>query len=103
SPSPAHKLSSTLNDVSCRSPKNCTAIGYSATTPHRFKTLIEKWNGTRWRIQASPSRRGKVSDLFGGTCPGPHEGIEVANCSDRVGVRRALVETWFGIKWRIAA
>ncbi|HYK33777.1 MAG TPA: hypothetical protein VEV63_17525 [Streptosporangiaceae bacterium] len=103
SPSPAHKLGSNLNDVYCRSPRNCTAIGYSDTTPHRFKTLIEKWNGTRWRIQASPNRRGKVSDLFSVFCPGPRECIAVGNYSDRVGVRRALIETWFGSKWRIAA
>ena len=102
SSTPAHKLSSSLNDVDCRSPQNCTAVGYSATTPHLFKTLIEKWNGTRWRIQASPNSRGKVSDLFSVFCPAPRECIAVGNHSDRVGVRHALIETWFGIKWRIA-
>jgi hypothetical protein len=102
SPSPAHKLSSNLNDVYCRSPQNCTAIGYSTTTPHRFKTLIEKWNGTTWQIQASPSSRGKVSDLFSVFCPAVRECIAVGNYSDRVGVRHALIETWFGIRWRIA-
>jgi hypothetical protein len=42
-----------LAAVSCTSPRACTATGanFSATRP----TLAERWNGTRWRVQRTPS------------------------------------------------
>lgn len=40
-------------DVSCSSPSACTAVGQANF--NGVSTLIERWNGTKWVMQASPS------------------------------------------------
>jgi hypothetical protein len=64
---------STLLAVSCTSATACFAVGnYSFHLRKDFsgplKTLVERWNGTRWSIIASPNRPGAVSDLDGVSC-----------------------------------
>lgn len=43
-----------LNGVKCSSGTSCTAVG-SAEYQVGEKTLAERWNGTSWKVQATPS------------------------------------------------
>ena len=54
-----------LSGVSCVSAAVCTATGSSVG--NQALTLIESWNGTRWRVVPSPSR-GNASYLTGVSC-----------------------------------
>ena len=49
-----------LNSVSCVTVSECVAVGFRfdpKTKPSRQTThnLAEEWNGTDWRIQATPA------------------------------------------------
>jgi hypothetical protein len=48
---------SSLFGVACTAPSACTAVGTSFTTAGASQTLAERWDGTRWTIQATPTRR----------------------------------------------
>jgi len=43
-----------LDSVSCRTAADCTAVGWSAIGSFGL-TLAERWNGTAWHIQTTPS------------------------------------------------
>jgi hypothetical protein len=50
-----------LLSVSCVTPAECVAVGYRfnpKTKPSRrlFRNLAEEWNGTTWRVQATPNQ-----------------------------------------------
>src|SRR5215469_10175477 len=56
-----------LNDVACRSARDCLAVGadYHTDTP-----LAETWNGTRWRAVSVPLPSGASGALLDGVaCP----------------------------------
>jgi hypothetical protein len=80
-----------LNGVSCASAANCTAVGdYYQTASGPQVTLIERWNGTAWRVEPSPST-GRGSTLDSVSCPG------AASCT-AVG---SLVLGWNGVTWTV--
>ena len=80
-----------LNDVSCASPANCTAVGdYYRTASGPQLTLIERWNGTAWRVEPSPSI-GRSSTLDGVSCP------SATSCT-AVG---SLIIGWNGASWKV--
>jgi hypothetical protein len=70
-PNPIPQGRNQLNSVSCTSPRSCTAVGVDAAgdlaPPGGF---AETWDGTRWRLQATPVPRGTVlTELFTVSCP----------------------------------
>ena len=80
-----------LNGVSCASPANCTAVGdYYRTGAGPQPTLIERWNGTAWRVEPSPST-GRFSTLDSVSCP------SAASCT-AVG---SLILGWNGLAWTV--
>jgi hypothetical protein len=94
--SPAAKASDVkhvdfLNGVSCASRTNCTAVGdyYRAASGPQL-TLVERWDGTAWRIGPSPSI-GRVSTLDGVSCP------SATSCT-AVG---SLIIGWNGASWKV--
>jgi hypothetical protein len=58
--------SNTFTAVSCSTPTNCVAVGYSNIGSAQ-KTLVESWNGRAWSRRTSPNR-GDFSLLFGVDC-----------------------------------
>jgi hypothetical protein len=54
-----------LDGVSCTSRASCTAVGYSDTAPPITTSLAERWNGTKWVIQATPNPPGGLTYLPG--------------------------------------
>ena len=72
-PNPMTQGRNQLNSVSCTSPRACTAVGVDAASdfapPGGF---AEAWDGTRWRLQATPVPPGTVlTELFTVSCPVP--------------------------------
>jgi hypothetical protein len=58
-----------LNGVSCASAANCAAVGdYYRTAAGPQVTLVERWNGTAWRIEPSPGT-GRGNTLDSVSCP----------------------------------
>ena len=80
-----------LNGVSCASASNCTAVGeYYRTARGPQLTLVERWNGTAWRVQPSPSI-GRYSTLDSASCP-------TATSCTAVG---SLIAGWNGVRWKV--
>ncbi len=80
-----------LNAVSCASPTNCTAVGqYYQTAGGPQLTLIERWNGTAWRLEPAPSI-GRGSTLDSVSCP------SATSCT-AVG---SLILGWQGVRWKV--
>jgi hypothetical protein len=79
-----------LNGVSCASAANCTAVGdYYRTAAGPQVTLVERWNGTAWRIEPSPGT-GRGVTLDSVPCPG-------ATSCTAVG---SPVIGWNGVSWK---
>ena len=66
-PDPAGPVDSFLNGVSCTSATACTAAGDTTDSAGNAVTLAERWNGTTWTIQATPSP-GLSAALNGVSC-----------------------------------
>ncbi len=102
-PDPAGAISSSLSAVSCTSPRSCTATGDYTTRPGGSLTLAESWNGTRWRIQATPNPAGAIfSSLSAVSCTSPRSGTATGDYTKtRGGFGLPLAERWNGTSWRI--
>ena len=80
-----------LNGVSCAAPANCTAVGnYYLTTSGPQLTLIERWDGSAWRVERSPTA-GLDGTLDSVSCP------SASSCT-AVG---SLVLGWNGTSWKV--
>jgi hypothetical protein len=89
---------SQLNGVSCASRRSCTAVGMdgdpNSGTPFM---LVERWDGSRWSIQPTPSAGGLDGALGDVSCPSVTMCTAVgATAGDYV-----RVERWNGIAWSI--
>lgn len=80
-----------LNGVSCVSATDCTAVGdYYKTAAGPTLTLIERWNGTAWRVEPSPAL-GRTGTLASVSCP------SATSCA-AVG---SLIMGWNGVTWKV--
>src|SRR5260370_23415128 len=70
SSSPAYvKRADLLNGVSCVSPNACWAVGAYYYGTAAGYTLVDRWDGSAWRVQPSPDSV-RYSVLSGVACPG---------------------------------
>src|SRR6185437_936096 len=79
-----------LIGVSCPRARDCVAVGSAGD-----RTLVERWTGHRWRIQASGSRR--AGFLTAVSCSSPSVCVAVGSTASN----RALAESWNGNRWVI--
>src|SRR6516165_9924069 len=91
-PNPARATVSALNGVACSTPSACTAVG-QAIIGGVSQALAERWNGTRWSIQATPNPAQGTGALFGVACTS-------ASACTAVGFSSAgtLAERWDGTR-----
>jgi hypothetical protein len=104
-PNPPGALSADLSGVSCVSAE-CTAVGEDKNRAGDTVTLVERWNGRRWGIQASPnlSRDGFPSGhLYGVSCEAMDACIAVGDGTGASGTLATLAERWDGTSWTIPA
>jgi hypothetical protein len=106
---PSPTRDSVLSAISCRSARDCTAVGSRSTHRRRFrtKTLAERWNGRRWHIQTTRNPRPDLLSV-----------LQAVSCTPgracmAVGFRKALrpgsvpvavvtmAERWNGRRWVI--
>jgi hypothetical protein len=91
-----------LAGVSCTSARACTAVGDYYTTAGQAVTLAERWNGTRWAVQPTPSPAGVTAALLSGvSCTSPLACTAVGFSMDQAGGQRTLAERWNGAQWAI--
>lgn len=102
SPNPNNDVQSVLYSVSGKSPNNVWAVGSSHNGSLPSRTLIEHWDGTRWRIVQSPSPDSQFNEL---------RGVATLSANDvwAVGFRggtktetpiETLILHWDGSSWR---
>src|SRR5262249_34963662 len=81
-----------LNGVSCTSLSACTAVGGRADGT----TLAERWNGTRWRIQATPNPPGGAF-LNSVSCAS----ASACTAGGNTNSGKTLADPWNGTRWTI--
>lgn len=101
---PAELHDSFLESVSCSSATACTAVGNYTAWPETTVQLplAERWNGTKWTLQAAAHTGYKTTYLNGVACPSATECLAVGfdGTSSRY---YALGERWNGSEWSIVA
>jgi hypothetical protein len=96
-PNPAGAVQTFLGPVSCTAPSACTTTGEQHSATGIVHTVAERWNGTSWRIQATPNPpKAQFANLPGLACTGPSACLAVGS-SDQ----GTLAERWNGTRWRI--
>lgn len=102
-----------LDRLSCSAPTACTAVGSflnanppaaaAAGTSGHGVTLVERWDGRRWSLQATPNPAGAAqSELGGVSCSAPKTRVAVGYYTNAAGEEaRTLAMRWNGTRWSI--
>jgi hypothetical protein len=91
-----------LQGVSCLSASACTVVGYSFNTSGNEFTLAERWNGSHWSIESTPSPGVYGPQLFAVSCPTSTSCTAVGSYQAVVsGPQQTLVEHWNGTAWSV--
>ncbi|MGH3159178.1 MAG: hypothetical protein ACRDNF_21755 [Streptosporangiaceae bacterium] len=99
-PSPAGTRFTSLQAVSCTAADACTATGFYRNHAQVQQALAERWNGTKWTIQAAVTP-GKLSLLYGAACTSASSCTAVGWYSTGVGDGKPLAEAWNGTSWQV--
>jgi len=85
-----------LSGVSCTSASACVAVGAANAFTPTATTLAERWNGTRWAIQATPNPPQGGGTLNGVSC------TSAAACTAVGGANAGtFAERWNGAGWSL--
>jgi len=91
-----------LQAVSCSSTSACTAAGFHEGVSEPAVTLVDRWNGTEWKIQATPNPEGaKGSVLEGVSCASSTVCTAAGYYKNSSGTRVTLAEEWNGTEWKV--
>lgn len=91
-----------LNGVSCSSSTACTAVGGYKNSSKVEVTLAERWNGTEWKVEATPNPTGALaSHLTGVSCPSSSACTAVGWYENSSKTTMVLAEHWTGTEWAI--
>ncbi len=104
SPNPPGLNFAIIDSISCPDTTTCHAVGLY-TTGTRTRTLVERWNGSRWSVVASPNPLPGVLEFAGlgaVACSGSTDcyAVGFAVTTTSAG-SRALIEHWNGSTWSI--
>lgn len=100
-PAPSRSRGSFISGIACTGRTNCWAVGYYAKSSGVYETLVEHWNGAKWKVtrSANPSRS-TLGVLNGVACTGSKNCTAIGYAgrgSDIV----TLSEQWSGTKWTV--
>jgi len=94
---------SSLNGVSCVSATDCIAVGgVQIGDAGDGQALVERWDGTRWSIVATP-KSGRLPYLWGVSCVSATDCTAVGERTVYLLGTQALVEHWDGTRWSMVA
>ena len=109
-PRPGIAQGTYLFGVSCTSGHMCIAVGdyfYNEQGDDGCSdgiclALAERWDGTRWSLQAMPNPAGTTQvDLWGVSCASPTACTAVGSYTDAANQSLPLAERWNGKTWSI--
>lgn len=91
-----------LQGVAVTSSCNAWAVGHYLNLNDSDQTLIERWNGNAWKIQASqnPGGPGNTNDLSEVAAVSPRSAWAVGSYYNGT-ADRTLIERWNGKKWKV--
>lgn len=103
-----------LNGVSCPTARACIAVGDAATgAPNGpsgvTRSLVERWDGGRWRREPSPNPGPRPlssawnTALNAVSCADPEHCVAIGSYSPSWNRSRLLAETYAGGRWSISA
>jgi len=98
-PNPLHATYSALFGVTCGTLSACTAVGLAIIAGTQ-QTLAERWNGTTWNIQATPTLPAGGGFLNAVSCATAAACIAVGQ-SNIGGAYQTLAERWDGTTWSL--
>lgn len=103
SPNSSTTRDAILYAVTCVSSSDCWTVGYSTNETYYAQTFVERWNGTRWTIVASPNATTiQANFLYGVTCVATADCWAVGYIYTNSGTTfQTLIEHWDGISWSI--
>src|SRR6516162_8086806 len=94
-----------LNTVACASASSCIAAGAYINSSGAFQGLAERWTGSGWAIQPTPSLPGGAMNLLSGVaCTSATGCLAVGSSSPNVFNNQSpatLAERWDGSTWRV--
>ncbi len=102
-PNPSGATASSLQSVSCTSSSACTAVGDYDGSGGVWYQLAERWNGTEWSVQSTPTPSGSGETFFRGvSCTSSTACTAVGYYyATGVGVYATFPERWNGTEWTI--
>ena len=101
---PAGATAVTLSGVSCTAADACTAVGSYVNSAEATVTLAESWNGTAWRILATPNPAGSTDSVLQSvSCTSAGACTAVGYYVNSVTETVTLAESWNGTNWTIRA
>ncbi len=101
-PQPAGATVGFFTAVSCASSKSCTAVGFFVDRVGAGKPLAQRWNGTHWSIQRTPSPRAATYlQLVGVSCTRQGPCMAAGFFTIVTGIQIMLAEGWNGVRWSI--
>jgi hypothetical protein len=90
-----------LSAVSCRSARQCLAVGDYTTSTDDTGPLALAWNGRAWSVEKTPRPAGaRDSYLDGAACPSASVCLAVG-AATAGGTDRTLAERWNGRTWSV--
>lgn len=91
-----------FESVSCTSTSSCMAVGYYQNTAGTYFALAAHWNGTEWKIQATPEPTGTLDSLLdGASCTSASTCTAVGYYENSSGVIVPFGEHWNGTAWTL--
>lgn len=90
---PSGSILSNLYSISCVSETECYAAGFYRNSSKVFKTLVEEWNGTTWKVLTTPSEAAG-NQLEAISCPAKEVCEAVGHYYNSENVPRPLAESY---------
>jgi hypothetical protein len=101
-PNVTGSIESFLGRVSCSSSTAWTAVGEYVTAGDEVYAFAERWNGTAWSVQSTPSPAGaEESYLQGVSCTSSTACTATGGYYNSEGKLVSLAESWNGTEWKI--
>jgi hypothetical protein len=102
-PNPPHSVGGpALYDVACVTSKDCEAVGYYQDSSYGQEPVAEVWDGTAWKVQATPKVSGADSggsSFSGVSCASASACEAVGYYTTNSAGPFTLAEVWNGSTW----